>query len=65
MGAISAMLLIASMIAAFLCIRKAVPLLAHLRRTLPLAHVDRRLVLEGAKSRSLDQTAGSHPGKSP
>lgn len=51
MGAISAMLLIASMIAAFLCVRKAVPLLAHLRRTLPLAHVDRRLVLEGAKSR--------------
>ena len=51
MGAISAVLLFASIIATFLCVRKAVPLLAHLRRTLPLAHVDRRLVLEDAKGR--------------
>lgn len=51
MGAISAALLFASLIATFLCVRKAVPLLAYLRRALPLAHVDRRLVLEDAKSR--------------
>lgn len=51
MGAISAMLLLTSIIASFLCVRKTVSLLAHLQHVMPLAHIDRRLMLEDTRSR--------------
>ena len=51
MGAISALLLLGSIIATFSCVHKAVLLLMPGRPGAKLAHVDKRLLLEDAKAR--------------
>ena len=51
MGAISAVLLLGSLIATFACVRKAALLLMHARLGTALTRVDKRLMLEDAKAR--------------
>lgn len=51
MGAISAALLLGSLIATFACIHKTTLLVMHARPGAELAHVDKQLLLEDAKNR--------------